>query len=325
MLGQRLIADMPNKGESMGKSSRRQFLGAVLCALGAENLPAAAKPERVDPKPSYDKAKTPGAHGDLKVRFLGTGVGPMGAKGNECGDWRRHTSILLDERVLVDFTKINFETLPKDCRPEVVFYTHSHPDHCNAEAALALGVKRVYCHESWVDVARARLAKAANGRKTPEVLDLKFGAGVVECGMTFTALPANHSTGLANELCAIYLVEKGPTRLLYAVDTSGLPRQALKFSVNNRRPANPLTAIIMEATAGIGKQDDAGLFFSHSSVDTVERTVRALSQTGRYRPPSGRPVYITHLWRPHYLPQAQTDAALPNPLRAAYDGLELLL
>jgi len=92
MLGQRLIADMPNKGESMGKSSRRQFLGAVLCALGAENLPAAAKPERVDPKPSDDKAKTPGAQGDLKVRFLGTGVGPMGAKGNECGDWRRHSS-----------------------------------------------------------------------------------------------------------------------------------------------------------------------------------------------------------------------------------------
>ncbi len=282
----------------------------------------------LDPAPKAD-ARPSGEKGELKVRFLGTGVGSNGVEDGPRvrsvhGQLRRWTSILLDGKVLVDFTAVNFDTLPKGCTPEAVFYTHSHPDHYDPAAALSLGVKRIYCHNSWTDVARRMFKNAAKGRRMPEVTGLEFGMPVVEGGMTFTSLPANHSTSKKNELCSIYLVEKGPTRFLYATDTCGLPREALKLTVNSRNPPNPLTAIVMEATAGIGHQNDAGLFFSHSSVDTVARTVQALVDTGRYRPPSGRNVFITHLWRAHYPPQVETDAALPPPLKAAYDGLEVV-
>lgn len=295
--------------------SRRDFIRSAAvclgsCAFAYSGVPVWAKP--------LDE-------NGIRVRFLGTGVGPMGAKGDESGDWRRHTSILLDGRVLVDYTAINRETLPSGCRPEAVFYTHSHPDHYNVEAAIELGVKRVYCHESWVDGARAQFKEAVKGRAVPDVTGVAFGDPVVESGLTFRSLPANHLTGRKGERCSMYVVEKGNTRLLYAVDTCGIPREALKYAqVSERSPARPLTAIVMEATAGIGHQDDAGFFFSHSSVDTVARTVRALEQTGRYRPPQGRNVYITHLWRPHYGRQSEIDAALPSPLKAAYDGLEVV-
>ena len=54
------------------------------------------------------------------------------------------------------------------------------------------------------------------------------------------------------------------------------------------------------------------------------RTRRALLKTGRYRPPVDRNVYITHLWRDQYPAQAEADAKLPAPLKAAYDGLEVV-
>ena len=308
------------------KLSRRRFVGLALFAGGAMTHSLSAK--ILDPAPKAEPMP-PGEKGDLMVRFLGTGVGSNGMEDGPRarsihGQLRRWTSILLDGRVLVDFTAVNFETLPKGCSPEVIFYTHSHPDHFDPAAALSLGVKRIYCHNSWAKIARGMFRKAGNGRRTPDVIGLEFGMPVVEGGMTFTSLPANHSTSKKNERCSIYLVEKGTTRFLYATDTCGLPRDALKLTVNSRNPPNPLTAIVMEATAGVGHQNDAGLFFSHSSVDTVARTVQALVDTGRYRPPFGRNVFITHLWRAHYPPQAETDADLPSPLKAAYDGLEVV-
>jgi len=264
-----------------------------------------------------------GASPHLTLRFLGTGAIDWETGPNEFGEVRRFTSALVDGKVLLDFTAHSHEMLPEGCRPEVVFYTHSHRDHFNAAAALDIGVKRVYCHESWAEVARTKFEEAANGRPVPEVTGLEFGKPVVECGVSFTALPANHSTRRKGERCAIYVVEKDATRLLYVTDTCGIPRDALKYAGLERDAARPITAIVMEATAGLGHENDPRFFFSHSSVDLVARTVRALEETGRYRPSAGRPVWITHLIRSQYGSMAELEKTLPSPIKAAYDGLEI--
>ena len=75
----------------------------------------------------------------------------------------------------------------------------------------------------------------------------------------------------------------------------------------------------MEATAGVGYENSPELFFSHSSVDTVSRTINALLATKRYCPPEGRKVYLTHLMRKCYARQVN----LPAPLTVAHDGLEV--
>ena len=317
--------------------TRRGFLEAsvAFAALAersvlAENAPAAAKR-------------------GIRVLFLGTGASgwdPKWAEKNE--NARRQSSVLLEGKVLIDFTQCSFDKLPQDCHPEVLFQTHSHGDHYSPSAAVKSGVKRMYVNETWAAAAKRGVEKAAEALSlpAPEVIALPFGKAVEECGLKITGVPANHSTSRVTdgvlERTSLYLVEKGSARLLYATDTAGIPGDAARMigidphiSPNNYKnyrdssapfvhePA-PLTAIIMEATNG--DLDEDFRMFVHSGVKLVARTVNMLKKTGRYKPPAGQKAYLTHLaikyrdW-----PAEKINAELPDPLAAAYDGLELTL
>ena len=120
-------------------------------------------------------------------------------------------------------------------------------------------------------------------------------------------------------------MEKKNVRLLYATDTGGLTAIATRLAGIDAhvKEGKPITALIMEATMGLSHEDDFRIF-CHSSVATVAQTVRILTQTKRYLPPDGQPVYLTHLARTLHGTQAELDANLPTPLRAAYDGLDII-
>lgn len=64
--------------------------------------------------------------------------------------------------------------------------------------------------------------------------------------------------------------------------------------------------------------------FVHFSVGMVHRVVEVLQKTRRYIPVADQPVYLTHMARTLHGTQAGLDAALPYPLKAAYDGLEVI-
>lgn len=285
---------------------RREFLvGSMAVAV----MPSALAEER----------------GGLKVRFLGTGAADWKGR-DERGEQRRLTSALLDGRVLIDFTATAADMLPSGVRPEAVFYTHSHDDHYNPAAALQAGVRRAYANASWIEGARDEFAAAAAklGLPVPEVRPIAFGETVVECGIAFTSLPANHVTNRAGEHCSMYLVEKGPTRLLYATDTGGIPGEAARIAGIDAhvRPGKAITALVMEATMGVDHADDFRIY-SHSSVATVAQTVRVLTATKRYLPAPGQKVYLTHMARTLHGTQAEIAAAVPAPLAPAFDGLEV--
>jgi len=296
------------------KASRREFLSGAaafgaLCAAGADSETAAEKGDR------------------MKVRFLGTGAADWRGR-DKRGELRRLTSILVDGRILVDFTSSDKDMLPKESRPEVVFYTHSHNDHYDPAAAMALGVRRAYVHESWSREADAEFRAAADkaGRPAPEVVALAVGRAVEVGDVRFTPLPANHATGRKAEQTLIYLVEKGDARLLYATDTSGIPAVAARLAGIDAhdRAGRPITALIMEATVGLGHEDDYRIF-THSSVAMVAQTVRVLTKTRRYAPAPGQSVWLTHMARTLHGTQSELDKTLPAPLKAAYDGMEVEL
>lgn len=264
----------------------------------------------------------PGIH----VRFLGTG----GADWNgpaESGELRRHASILADSKVLFDFTPSSADMVPEN-RPEVVFYTHSHNDHYDAKAALELGIKRVYLGETWLERARNDFRKASDstGKPVPEIIPLSLGQVVEQDGLTVTALPANHTSNHADEQALIYLLEKDSTRLLYATDTAGLTALALAMAGVGQfsRERKFLTGIIMEATMGLDYKNNDMSMFSHSSVEQVANTVKVLAASRKYNPVEGTKVYLTHLSKAQQPPQDELDRTLPEPLKAAYDGLEVL-
>ena len=284
----------------------------------------------------------------IRVRFLGSGASgwkPEWAKRNP--NMRRQSSVLLENKVLIDFTHSAFDMLPAGCRPEVLFQTHSHGDHYNPSAAVKSGVKRMYVQETWAAAARRDIEEAAHklGLPAPEVVAIPFGMPIEECGLRLTGVPANHSTSRVTEgrleRTSLYLVEKGPARLLYATDTGGIPGDAARmigidphirednfsrYAKSESYVAKPqaLTAIIMEATDG--DIDDDFRMFVHSSVQAVARTVTMLKKQGRFTPPDGQSAYITHLGIKYRGWAAERiNAEIPDVLRAASDGLEVVL
>ncbi|MBR6814419.1 MAG: MBL fold metallo-hydrolase [Alistipes sp.] len=262
----------------------------------------------------------------LSVRFLGTGAADWFDK-DERGEYRRLSSVLLEGHIIIDFTPLAKDMIPPMAHPDTIFYTHSHGDHYNPKAAIELGIKRVYLSNTWYDCAVADFTREAKKLKVsaPEIIPLYVGQSVEVDGVRFTPAPANHATAKRYEQPLIYVVEKGHVRLLYATDTATLPAYTTRWLNIDRHvaEAKPLTAIIMEATMGMGHNEDYRLF-THSSVFDVERMVKVLTSTKRYTPPVGQPVYLTHMARTMHGTQAELDAQLPAPLKAAYDGLEVV-
>ena len=103
-----------------------------------------------------------------------------------------------------------------------------------------------------------------------------------------------------------------------------LPAVAVRLAGLNAydKSGKPITALIMEATVGLGREDDCRIF-THSSVAMVAQTVRVLRKTRRYAPAPGQSVWITHMARTLHGTQAELDKTLPAPVKAAYDGLEV--
>ena len=296
---------------------RRDFLkvsSVSLMAMGADDVAAKMF------EPSQEKKE------GMSVRFLGTGAADWNGPDNR-GEQRRLSSILVDNNVLFDFTVGNIEMLPAGLKPEVVFYTHSHNDHYHPESALKIGVKKVYLSQTWYDIAKTDFEKASKKMNVqmPELIPLYIGQAVHVDGLRVTPLPASHATSKLFEQTLIFLIEKSEARVMYATDTAGIPAVAARLAGIDAHDPNgkPLTGLIMEATMGMDHDNDYRIF-AHSSVGMVHRAVEVLQKTKRYLPVDDQPVYLTHMARTLHGTQAELDAALPYPLKAAYDGLEVI-
>lgn len=325
------------------KISRRNFL-ASSTALAALAGCTSTKPKAPAPAPEPERVMS--TETGIRVRFLGSGAAGWKPGMAKNPHMRRQSSVLLENKVLIDFTTCSFDMLPTDCKPEALFQTHSHGDHYNPKAAVKSGVKRMYVQETWADAARQEIGKAAEelSLPAPEVIALPFGKPVIEGGMRITGVPANHSTSRVTdgvlERTSLYLVEKGASRLLYATDTGGIMGDAARImgidphvTEKNfaRYPVSQyvskpkaLTAFIMEATNG--DLDEDFRLFVHSGVPTVARTVNMLIKNKRLVLPAGQHAYVTHLGIKYRgWPSEKIEKEMPDVLRAAYDGLELVL
>ena len=349
-----MSAQLCYTGGMKNNISRRNFLvSSTALAAVAGCTTAKTKEQTVAPAPlppQFSPDLPISTESGIRVRFLGSGAAgwnPAMAKKNP--HMRRQSSVLIENKVLIDFTMCSFDMLPTDCHPEVLFQTHSHGDHYNPTAAVKSGVKRMYVQETWAAAARQEVGEAAAALSlpAPEVIALPFGKPVVECGMRFTGVPANHSTSRVTngvlERTSLYLVEKGESRLLYATDTGGIMGDAARMigidphvkEKNFERYAKSapyvhkpqaLTAFIMEATDT--DLDEDFRLFVHSSVQVVSRITNMMIKNDRLKLPPGQHVYLTHLGlgdKYRGWPSEKINKELPEPLRAAYDGLELVL
>lgn len=261
----------------------------------------------------------------LKVRFLGTGAADWTSE-SQNGEHRNWSSILVDGHILIDYTSMARGMLPAGAAPKVIFYTHSHGDHYNPTDALNLGINKVYCGMTWYNTCKADFQKAASatGKPMPVIIgaDL-FGSYTVD-DITFIPLPANHGTGILEEQALIWLMVKDKARVLYATDTGGIMGRGSQFAGFDVHVAiakrKPLTGLIMEATMGLGYDEDARIF-THSSVETVTRITNVLKKTNLLE--GDIPVYTTHMARTLHPSYEQQLKTFPAGIRPAYDGLEI--
>ena len=294
--------------------NRRTFLGGMGAAT-AVGLAGEAK------------ADAPGDDGGLHVRFLGSGSACWEKEPRTSKIFRRYSSVLVDGAFLIDYTWMAEDMLPEGCRPDTIVYTHSHGDHYDPRAAVKLGVKHVYLQRGWVADAKRDFEKAVEnvGGVVPEIHPLDVCVPFNLGGYEILPLPGNHWTGKPHEQALIYKVTKrcrdGAVRLLYATDTSGL--MSTVFFHGCRKDA-PLTAVIMEST-GNPVQKFGGMNISHSTASTVNDIFTTYLKPGRghYMPPTGQPVYLTHIGYYEW-GQKTFDDKLPPGLTLAHDGLEVL-
>ena len=294
--------------------NRRTFLGGMGAAT-AVGLAGEAK------------ADAPVGEEGLHVRFLGSGSACWEKEPRTSKIFRRYSSVLVDGAFLIDYTWMAEDMLPEGCRSDAIVYTHSHGDHYDPRAAVKLGVKHVYLQRGWVADAKRDFEKAVEkaGGVVPEIHPLDVCVPFNLGGYEILPLPGNHWTGKPHEQALIYKVTKrckdGAVRLLYATDTSGL--MSTVFFHGCRKDA-PLTAVIMEST-GNPVQKFGGMNISHSTASTVNDIFTTYLKPGRghYMPPTGQPVYLTHIGYYEW-GQKTFDDQLPPGLKLAHDGLEVL-
>ncbi len=104
----------------------------------------------------------------ILVRFLGSGASGWKSEwAKKNPHIRRQSSILVENKIVFDFTMCGFDHLPKNLVPAALFVTHSHGDHFNAPAVVRVGVRKVYTHSSWTSHAKTVLEAAAQEAKAP--------------------------------------------------------------------------------------------------------------------------------------------------------------
>ena len=276
--------------------NRREFVSLAAALPLAASTAAVARavdaPEPPFAPPSADEEW-------LKVRFLGSGSACWDREPRTSKIFRRFSSVLIDSRFLIDYTWMAEDMLPEGCRPKVIVYTHSHPDHYDPKAAVKLGVRDVYLQRGWIEDAKRDFAKVVGqfGGVMPKIHPIDVCKAFDLGGYEILPLPGNHWTGKPHEQALVYKVSKkcahGDVRLLYATDTSGL-MSAVFF--HGCRRDTPVTAAIMEAT-GNPVQRFSGLNISHSTASTVNDifTTWLKPGNGHYMPNPGQPVYLLAL------------------------------
>ena len=170
----------------MRASERSAEIGPYAGSVGSGSL------EGLSGERTYSSESGKAGKDDLLVRFLGTGAADWDGV-DERGELRRLSSVLLDNRILIDFTPTDTDMLPEGfVAPDAVFYTHSHSDHYNPKSAIGtLNAKVVYVGDTWLERAKADFAAASSelGKPSPEVVGIPVGRKV-RCGdIAITSLP----------------------------------------------------------------------------------------------------------------------------------------
>lgn len=166
----------------------------------------------------------------ISLRFFGTGgLGAARIRNKLSKDYRRFSTLLIDEKILIDPSEDIFEFVEtfmlSGILDEVgdVFITHSHLDSFSASAIEALANKRkirVYASET--------LKGEISSIENVEFIEIN-PFSLQKIGIfSVLALPANHATDIPCESALNFLIEAQGKSIFYGIDGAFIDADAFR-------------------------------------------------------------------------------------------------
>lgn len=278
----------------------------------------------------------------MELLFIGTAAsegfpaafcaceGCQSAKQEGGRNLRRRSSVVVDEKVLVDAGPDTYAAhlsgLVDLLSITDIVFTHSHIDHLYERELVNLFAPmsiqnpnlpiRIYGNKTVIDQIRnyMALSQQRDLEQLSQVMTLvtiqPFETFQV-AHLTFTALPANHAG--PDEEAYIYEIQSEKKSLLYGTDTGILPEKTAAYL--QRHPQN---LYIFDATTG----NQVSPYSSHMSFPEIAATLETIGMKAH----SDIPIYGTHFVHGFCGSHDElVEQGKKYGITPAYDGLRLQL
>lgn len=222
----------------------------------------------------------------MKIFFLGTGAADWVLKDSNEGEFRKFSSVLIDDNLLIDPGPQVFEAMEaygKDCgNIKYIINTHKHKDHYNEETLTAL------------------LNKGA------KFIDFKVGDEKSLGEYTVSAYTANHGTSTE---AVHFIIEKEGKKLFYGLDSAWLLYDEVK-AIKEKH----IDLAVLDGT--IGNQEGDYRIFEHNNL----RMVREMKLTLE---PFVDRFMISHMAYTLHQPHEELSKEMEEyNIEVAFDGLQ---
>lgn len=252
----------------------------------------------------------------MRVLFSGTGASDWKPEDRERGEYRRFTSAIINDDLLLDpgpHVSDFAEWYGRgDCLAGIrdVLLTHSHDDHFQMDQLRRLCADRRI--QFWCNETVASFVEQTEGLTIHKLRCFEptcIGSYVV------TAVPANHGTAIGQEQACHYMIEQNGKRIFYGCDGAWLRRDTWYY-MNGYE----FDLMILDGTLGDAYGDHR--IFEHNNLRMVELMAETFRKTGVLKK-QGK-IMITHLSRKCHGTQAEVELRLRDSrIDVAYDGCEV--
>ena len=251
----------------------------------------------------------------INLRFFGTGgLGSVRVKNKFSKEYRRFSTLLIDEKIIIDPSEDIFEFVEsfmlQGMLDEVydVFITHSHLDHFSLTAIERLASER-------------RIRVYASSAMKDELLTLDnidfieiSPFAIQKIGKyTVLPLPANHRTDIPFETTLNYLIECDGKSLFYGLDGAFINAAAMELL----REVT-LDAVILDCALGDEPYSERSA--NHNNLDMVRTIYNIFVSCGTAN--DNTKFILSHIptAKKRFIHDEICEATLNSPFKVAYDG-----